>query len=176
MSEETALRRFLPAEAHALIRVDTTASGSLVRTALGLYGPAAEAQAQLAMARFESRYGNRLKPLRLEEVGVMQDAPRPAGSQYGVDPVEQRVASDVYGLPGDFLLSGRVPLGAGIRKALAEEAVGYGVVVLHKDSIEFIGAAPNPGIATWRKDRPPHSLTVSPVSYTHLTLPTTPYV
>lgn len=158
---DTALRRFLPPKAHALIRVDTTETGGLVRTALGLYGPAAEAQAQLAMARFESRYGNRVAPLRLEDIAVMEDAPRPAGSQYGVDPVEHRIASDVYGLPGDFLLSGRVPLDAGIRKALSERAVGYGAVVLHRDSIAFIGAAPNPGIASWRKDRPPRALTVS---------------
>ncbi len=159
--DDSDLRRFLPKEGHALVRFDTTRGDQLVKTALGLYGPAAEEQAQRVMARFESLYGNRLAPFRLEEVPMLDEAPRPAGSQYGIDPVERRIASNVYGLPGDFLLSGRVPADAGIRKVLAQKAVGYGTVVLHKDSIEFVGAAPNPGIAAWKKERPPSSMAVS---------------
>jgi hypothetical protein len=159
--EESPLRRFLPSKCHALIRFDSTHGDELLRTALGLYGPAAEEQAQRAMARFESLYGNRLAPFRLRTVPMLDEAPRPAGSQYGIDPIEERIASDVYGLPGDFLLTGRVPEDAGIRKVLAQQAVGYGAVVLHKDSIEFVGAAPNPGIGVWKKERLPSSMTVS---------------
>ncbi len=152
-SEETALRSFLPEKCHVLIRYDSRRGGELAAAALQLYGPAAEEQSQLTMARFESRYGNRLEPLSLEALPMMRNAPRPAGSQYFIDPVDGRIASTVYGLPGDFFMCGRVPLDAGIRKALAVEAVGYGAVVLRGDAIEFVGAAPNPGVAAWKKER-----------------------
>jgi hypothetical protein len=155
------LRAFLPERSHALIRFDTTQGEQALKTALGLYGPAAEAQAQSVMARFESLYGNRVRPFRLETIPLMEDVPRPAGSQYGIDPVEQRIASDVYGLPGDFLLAGRVPLDAGIRKALGQNALGYGAVVLDKDSIEFTGVMPNPGLGLWKREAAPSSMSVS---------------
>ena len=160
-SEDTPLRRFLPEKCHVLIRYDSTGGDELVRTALGLYAPAAEEQAQLVMARFESLYGNRLDPFRLETVPMLEEAPRPAGSQYFIEPVEQRIASTVYGLPGDFLLAGRVPLDSGVRKALAQELVGYGALVLHKDAVEFTGAAPNPGVAKWKEQDLSSSMTLS---------------
>jgi len=92
---------------------------------------------------------------------MLDEAPRPAGSQYGIDPVEKRIVSDVYGLPGDLLLSGRVPFDAGIRQALGPQTVGYGAVVVHKDAIEFVGAARNPGMAKWKQPKLPSSMSVT---------------
>ncbi|MBN1918907.1 MAG: hypothetical protein JW889_13455 [Verrucomicrobia bacterium] len=154
------VRAFLPERGHALIRFNTTCREDMLRTALGLYGPATESQAQAVMARFESVYGNRIASFNLDGVPMLEDAPRPAGSQYCIDPVEQRIASSVYGLPGDYLLSGRVPFDAGIREALGKNALGYGVVTVHADAIEFAGAAPNPGTAVWAKGRPKSSAAV----------------
>ncbi len=159
--EDTALRAFLPEKAHALIRFDSTGGVALAHTAFGLFGPAAEEQAQVTMARFESLYGNRLAPFALDRLPMMREASRPGGSEYFIDPVAGRIASSVYGLPGDFLLCGRVPFGSGIRKALGQRAVAYGAVVLDEDSIEFTGAAPNPGIETWKKKARPGSMALT---------------
>jgi len=113
------------------------------------------------MARFESLYGNRILPFRLDAVPMMREAPRPGRSQYFIEPVERRIASTVYGLPGDFFLTGGLPIETGVRKALAQRIVAYGAVTLHKDSIEFIGAAPNPGVASWQGEQIPGSLMLS---------------
>jgi hypothetical protein len=158
---DTALRRFLPEKSHVLFRYDTSGDDELVRTALGLLGPAAEEQAQLAMARFESLYGNRLTLFRLEDVPMLGEAPRPAGSQYFVEPIERRIASSVYGLPGDFLLCGEAPLDASVRKVLAQDFIAYGSFVLRKDSVEFVGAAPRQDIPSWKDERRPSSVALT---------------